>query len=174
MRFDTKRPGLLIAALALLLAQGCGYSFSGSSLPSHIRTVAVPTFGNDSLDGLIADEVTQGAIESFLGDNRLKVVREARADCVLEGRVTGYERRVYSYTPAQEPEQYIVVVTIAVVMKDRVKNQDLWSNEAMKASATYVATPSSSEGVIDSEAEARVEVIEKLMQDILAKTLEQW
>jgi len=174
MRFEAHRPGLLLATLALLFTQGCGYSFSGSSLPSHIRTVAVPSFGNESLDGLIADEVTQGAIEAFLDDNRLKVVREAKTDCVLEGRITGYERRVYSYTPAQEPEQYIVVVTLAVVMKDRVKNQDLWSNEAMKASATYEATPSSSEGVIDSEADARIEVIDKLMQDILAKTLEQW
>src|SRR5512136_987237 len=70
-----------LAWLAVLSAAGCGYSFSGSSLPSHLKTIAIPVFENQSLDPTIADEVTSGVLDQFLEDNRLKVAREARADC---------------------------------------------------------------------------------------------
>ncbi len=165
--------GLSVLLLALY-AGGCAYSFSGSSLPGHLRTIAVPIFENETLDALIADEVTQGLIEGFLDDNRLKIARETQADCVLEGTVTYYERKVYSYTPDEVPEQYIVSVTVSAVLKDRVKNADVWTNERLNATATYAATPSGSPDVIDSEDEAREAAISQLTQDVLARTLEQW
>jgi hypothetical protein len=165
------------------LCAGCGYSFSGTSLPGHIRTIAVPVFANETLDGLIAEETTRGMSDRFLEDNRLKVAREATADCVLTGRVIHYERRVYSYTPAQEPQDYIVIVRIAVVLSDRVQNRDLWSSESMEATATYPASGSTGSGgtgesgggaLPANEQEARAAAIRKLAQDVLARTLEQW
>lgn len=167
-------PGLLLLGLGAGLATGCGYSFSGSSLPSHLKTIAIPVFENQSLDPTIADDVTRGMIDLFLEDNRLKVVRESRADCVLEGKVADYERRVYSYTSAQEPQEYIVVIKLAVVLKDRVKNQDLWSKNDLQATATYAAVAGAQVGQADSEMQARELAIKQLGQDILAKSLEQW
>jgi len=163
-----------ILLLAAGVAAGCGYSFSGSSLPSHLRTIAVPIFRNESLDPTIAEEVTRGISDRFLEDNRLKVAREATADCLLEGRVLYYERKVYGYTADQDPETYIVVVRVAVVLKDRVKNRDLWSNERLEATATYPASGASGGGLPANEAEARQEAIKTLAQDILAHSLEQW
>lgn len=166
--------GLCVGLLGAGLATGCGYSFSGSSLPGHLKTIAIPVFENQSLDPTIADEVTRGMLDLFLEDNRLKVVRESRADCVLEGEVTHYERRVYSYTSAQEPQEYIVVIKLAVALKDRVKNQDLWSKNDLQATATYAAVAGAQVGQADSETQARELAIKQLGQDILAKSLEQW
>lgn len=169
--------------LWVALCAGCGYSFSGTSLPGHIRTIAVPVFANETLDGLIAEETTRGMSDRFLEDNRLKVARETTADCVLAGRVIHYERRVYSYTPAQEPQDYIVIVRIAVVLNDRVQSRDLWSAESLEATATYPASGSTSSGgtteasggaLPANEQEARAAAIRKLAQDVLARTLEQW
>lgn len=171
------------ALLWFSLCAGCGYSFSGTSLPGHIRTIAVPVFANETLDGLIAQETTRGMSDRFLEDNRLKVARETTADCVLTGRVIYYERRVYSYTPQQEPQDYIVIVRIAVVLSDRVQNRDLWSTESMEATATYPASGSTSSAATSetdggalpaNEQEARAAAIHKLAQDVLARTLEQW
>lgn len=166
---------LMILTIGL---SGCPYSFSGSSLPGHIQTIAVPSFANETLDATIAEEVTRAMSEAFLADNRLRVVREARADCVLEGTVSAYERRVYSYSADEEPEEYIVVVTLSVVLKDRVKNRDLWANEALQATETYSAGAEESAAdeseEIDSEAEARAKAVELLTHDIIARTLEEW
>lgn len=175
---------LLIPITICMLMAGCGYSFSGSSLPGHIKSIAVPIFENESLDSRIADEMTRGIQESFLQDNRLSVARESQADCVLEGRILNYERRVYSYNASDQPEEYMVVVRVAVVLKDRIKNKDLWSSEAMEGTATYAASGSgsgSSSGdgtesnvVLSNETSARQRCIEIIGQDILANALEQW
>lgn len=173
------RPIILIAPLIffmLLVIDGCGYSFSGTSLPSYIHTIAVPVFRNESLDATIADEVTSGMIDRFLEDNRLKVAGESRADCVLQGVVKKYERKVYSYTAAQEPQEYIVIITLSVVLKDWVKNRDLWSDDNLRATATYSANADIASGdpELDAEEEARQEAIGFLAQDVIARTLEQW
>lgn len=167
---------LLAACAVSLAAAGCGYSFSGTSMPGHIRTIAVPVPANETLDGLIAGEVSRGLSERFLEDNRLKVVSEGTADCVLVGRVTGYERRVHSYTAGQEPEDYIVILRLALVLQDRVKNRDLWSADRLEATATYPAdgiVPAGSTDPADERA-AREAAIAKLAQDVIARTLEQW
>ena len=74
-----------------------------------------------------------------------------------------------------------MVVTISCVLKDRVKNKDLWSSDHLEATATYDATGGSIAGaggsdgaVFASEEEARAEAIKLLALDILAKALEQW
>ncbi|MBD3235168.1 MAG: hypothetical protein GF330_00500 [Candidatus Eisenbacteria bacterium] len=162
--------------LALVACAGCGYSFSGSSLPGHIRSIAIPVLENESLDATIADEATRSLTDRFLEDNRLKIAGATRADCVLEGTVKRYERKVYSYDASENPEQYIVVIEVAVVLKDRVKNRDLWSDEALQATATYAADEAAGKDDPNrtAEEEARLEALELLAQDVLARTLEQW
>jgi hypothetical protein len=160
---------------AVVLAAGCGYSFSGSSIPSYLHTIAIPSFSNDSLDPTIADQVTRGVSDRFLEDNRLKVAREGTADCLLEGRVTSYERKVYGYTPDQNPATYIVVIRVAIVLKDRVKNRDIWSTDRLEATSTYPASgAATATGLPGNEDEARIAAIQTLAQDILARSLERW
>ncbi len=162
----------LLWLLLILILPGCPYSFSGSSLPGHIKTVAVPVLANETLDATIADEVTRGLLDAFLEDGRLKVAGEARADCLVEGRVTAFDRRVYSYTTDQQPEEYIAVIKVALVIKDRVKNKDMWSDERLEATATYAASTGGGSG--KTEEDARTEAIALIAQDVLARTLEQW
>jgi hypothetical protein len=164
---------IVFLAVCALCVGGCGYSFSGSSLPSHIKTIAIPVLENQSLDYQAADEATQTLVDRFLQDNRLKVVPLSDADSVLDGALTSYEDKVYSYDRDENPEQYIVVVKFSLVFKDRVKNREIWKNESMMASKVY-----SPGGLIPggptSEEEARAEALQELANDVLARTLEQW
>lgn len=163
-----------LAGIGLILCvSGCGYSFSGSSLPSHIKTVAIPVLENQSLDYQVADEATEALVDRFIQDNRLKVVSLSDADSVLEGALTSYEDKVYSFDRDENPEQYIVVVKLALVFKDRVKNREIWKDENISASQVY-SPGGQIPGSPTSEEEARREALEELANDILTMTLEQW
>lgn len=163
----------LILAIAVL-SLGCGiYSFSGSSLPSHIKTVAVPIFENESLEVDIANQVTEAVKDRFLQDGRLKVMGETRADAVVEGRVTSYENKVYNYSADETPEDYIVVLRVAVVVRDAVKNRELLKDDAFVVSAVYSVLPDSDQTLQDEES-AREQAISELAEDILAQMTEQW
>lgn len=164
----------LIATLTALAQTGCGlYSFSGSSLPSHIKTIAVPIFDNATLEFDIANQVTQSVTQRFLDDNRLKIVGESRADCILNGRITSYENKVHNYSASETPEDYIVVLRAAVTLRDMKKNHELWKDDAMTVSAVYSVQPGAGQTLTDEQS-ARQKAIHDLAEDILARTMEQW
>jgi hypothetical protein len=164
----------LTPILSLALVAGCGlYSFSGSSLPSHIKTIAVPIMENKTLDYQVANEATEAITQRFIQDNRLKVVGESRADCVLEGQITSYENKVYNYSASQTPEDYIVVIRVAATLRDAVKNRELWKQDPITVSAIYTVVPGSAQELKD-EAGARRKAIQNLAEDVLARTMEQW
>ena len=129
---------ILLGLLAALCVGGCGiYSFSGSSLPSHIKTIAVPIMENKTLDYEVANETTEAITQRFIQDNRLKVVGESRADCVLEGQITSYENKVYNYSADQKPQEYIVVIRVSATLRDAVKNREIWKEDGITVSAIY-------------------------------------
>jgi hypothetical protein len=113
----------IIAGVAL--AGGCAYSFTGSNLPSYVKTIAIPNFANETLQPGLDQEITTAVIDRFIKDGRLKMAPEGKASCRLAGRLVKYENRVYNYAPDQTPKDYVVVVTAAVTMKDMIKNRDL-------------------------------------------------
>lgn len=69
----------------------CSIGFAGGGLSKDIKTVAVPSFLNDTADPTLTLLVTQAvkqAMESRLG---LRAATEERADAVVHGRVVRYE-----------------------------------------------------------------------------------
>ncbi len=170
-RIPPRSPGFLAAVTGAFLLS-CAYSFSGSSLPGHIKTIAVPTFGNETLQPGLEREATEAVIEVFVDDGRLNLGGTGSADALVEGRVLGYENQVFGIGAGETAEEYRVTIRFAVVVKDRVKGKDLWSNDALVAQSTYTVDARGDEP--SSEEAARAEAIRKAAEDILAHTLEEW
>lgn len=164
---------LLPCALAVILAAGgCAYSFRGTNLPAHIKTVAIPNFDNETLEPNLDQEVTTAVIERFIRDGRLKIAPEGQADARLEGKIIKYENKVYNYQADQSPRDYIVVLTVALSLRDQVKNRDLWKDDGMTRTAVHV--PGGQTPALTTEEEARREAIDTLARDLVSRTLEQW
>jgi hypothetical protein len=149
---------------------GC-YSFSGSNLPSYIKTVVVPTIENETLEPGIEQEITIGLTEEFVEDGRLKLGTTSTADARLDARLTQYDNKVNNYSASQQPLDYILVVSLDVQLRDMVKNRELWSDDRLTATAVYV--PGGTSG-LTTEREARQQVIQEIARDVVTRTLEQW
>ena len=160
---------VLVCLLATLT--GCTYSFTGSNLPGHIRTVAIPNLANNTLEPGLDQEITTAIVDRFIKDGRLKLAPEGKADARLSGSLIKYENRVHNYGPDQSPHDYIVVVTTAVAMRDMVKNRELWNDDALTRTAVYV--PGGSTG-LTTEGDARDEAMRALAAEIVTRTLEPW
>jgi hypothetical protein len=164
--------GLGVWWLLGLLAGGCAYSFSGSNLPSHIKTIAVPNIDNETLEPGLGQDVTTGVIDRFIKDGRLKIAPEGRANARLDARITKFENKVNNYAGDQSPLDYIVVLTVSVVLRDQVKNRELWKDESMTRNSVYV--PGGVPPLLTTEDAAKADAISGLAQDIVTRTMEQW
>ena len=143
------------------------YSFSGSTLPSHIKSVAVPLFTNQTTEYGIADKLTESLINALVRDNTLKVVPEGRADSVLRGSVVDYKREAYTYDENENVKEYIVRVYVTASFEDLRKKKELWREERLEGWGTYLAQG-------ESEAHAQERAIAKLSDDLLNKIVAGW
>ncbi len=68
----------------------CAYSFTGASVPSHLKSIAIPTAddrsgsGEPGLRELLTDNLTQ----KFIDDNTLQVTNKNNADALLNCVIT--------------------------------------------------------------------------------------
>jgi len=168
------RSSLLFALIMLSFGTllGCTYSFHGSSMPSHIKTIAVVPFRNRTLEPGVETQLTNGVVDVFADDSRIRLGNPGDANAVVEGEVIGYDHSVFGIGNETQAQEYRVTIRLSVVVKDRVKGKDLWKEPAMVAQQAYHLL-GSGEGP-RNEREARDAAVAKLVEDILSNTLEDW
>ncbi|RKY83165.1 hypothetical protein DRP98_07780, partial [candidate division KSB1 bacterium] len=73
-----------VGMILLLLLGGCAYySFSGNTLPSYIKTVAIPLFEDQTSEFGIKEKLTDALISEFTRDNTLKISSQDEADSII-------------------------------------------------------------------------------------------
>jgi outer membrane lipopolysaccharide assembly protein LptE/RlpB len=128
--------GVVALAWAAGLLAGCGYSFHGT-LPPHVRTVAVPMFLNKTEEPGVEAIITRAVAEAFATNGRLRVVGAAEADSILEGEVTGYSVQGIAFDQTLNVQQYRLVVTLTLRMRDVQKNKVLFQQAGVTEQADF-------------------------------------
>ncbi len=161
----------LYGAIIGLFFSACGvYSFSGSGLPSHIKTVAVPPFGNQTEEYGIRENLTDAIIERLVTDGRLKVASKETADSILSGQVVDYRHQAYTYDKSENVQEYIVRIYVDVTYEDAKKRKTIWQEERVEGWGTYDVQAESPE----DEETGRQRAIAKLAEDIVNKAVAGW
>jgi outer membrane lipopolysaccharide assembly protein LptE/RlpB len=164
---------LTLALLAgAVLQAGCGYTVS-SVLPTHIKTIAIPTFANNTVENGLAGDVTESLINGFLADKRLRLERERDADSILRGTILAYRNRVYAYTSQEVATQYEILLVAQVAFRDVQKNKDLWKEDELTVRTTYNVVAVGSEPA-KTEVDGRKDVIQKMTDLIVSRTVQGW
>ena len=126
----------LVAVAAVTLLTGCGYTFRGT-LPEHVKTISVPIFVNRTQEPGVESIVTRAVVEAFSTNGRLRVVRTAGADAVLEGEVTSYGVQAIAFDKTSNVQQYRLVVTLNLRLRDLKKNAVLFQQTGVYEQADF-------------------------------------
>ena len=166
------RAGLGIVLIFAVVAGGCGYTVR-SALPPHLKTLAIPVFGNSTVEFGLADDITLSMTNGFLANGQMRIVQERDANAILRGSVVAYKNQVFGYTSNERATQYEIILTVQVVFRDMVKNRDVWKEDALVVRTTYNVVPVGTEPA-KTEIEGRREVIQKLTDMIVSRTVQGW
>jgi outer membrane lipopolysaccharide assembly protein LptE/RlpB len=146
---------LAVVALALV-AGGCGYSIGlGGNLPSHLKTVAVPIFRNNTQQPAVENTITAAVVNAFVTSGRLKVVPVDEADSVLEGAITGYQLDSIAFNPQLNVTEYRLRVTVDIRFRDVRKDALLWKQEGLQEWADFRVPGQVSDTIAREDAAAR-------------------
>ena len=165
--------------LGSLLLSGCGYT-TGSLLPSNYRTVAIEPFKNkvgylnENTRGLyvplLENKVHDNVASRFQFDGHLKVVPAGRADLVLKGELTGFDREELRLTDNQDVQEYRLRITVAITLVDQTTDKPVWEEPSFSGEATYFVSGPQAK----SESAALDDALTDLSRRIVERTLENW
>ena len=161
---------LCFVAIALLagLLSGC-YSFTASTLPSHIRTVKIHEVEDKTLDPVLANNIREGVVEMFrknAGGVRL-VNGDANAD--FEMTLLSYTNKPENYNSNSDVETYRVTIRVSVKFYDNVKEKVIYESKSLSAEGTYDVQANETE---DRHGQARA--IEKMQDLIITNARAKW
>lgn len=149
---------------------GCGvYTFSGSTLPSHLKTVDIPLFINQSLQPGVAEEITAELNKNVQENNLLKPVSQ-NSDATIQGKVLSYDNRPYTYGSKSvrnvDVSSYSVKISIEVDFLDNVKDKTIYKGTITE------------EGIYDfndeTEEDGKKRAIERIIDKIMQNSVQSW
>jgi hypothetical protein len=161
-----------LTPLILLLA-GCMYGFVGGGLPSHVRTVAVMPFDNETTQPLLETEIVQRLQTELPRNLGVRLAEESRADAVLRGRVLGYEEVAASVRPTQDDAQVPVVqrqvrITYEMEIYDVREDKPLWRAQSQAALGNFLPERG------ETPQQGRDRAIRDLVQKVIEGAQSQW
>jgi len=133
----------------------------------------VPQFENATTEYNLEHEITDAVIEAFVKDNHLKIVSERDANAVLRGRITTYKNSVFGFSAVQRAQEYRVTIGVSVVLKDLVKNREIFNEPDLVKFSNYYVTSVPGDSA-RTEIDGRRAAIAKIADEILSRSVESW
>ena len=159
---------LVAVAFAVVALFGC-YSFTASTLPSHIKTVNIHEVEDKTLDPVLANNIHTAVVDMFkrnAGGVRL-VNEDANADFKIT--LLNYTNKPENYNSNSDVETYRVTIRVEVKFYDNVKERIIYESKSLSADGVYDVQANETE---DRHGQTRA--IEKLQDLIVSNALAKW
>jgi hypothetical protein len=145
------------------------YGFAGGGLPSHVRTIAVLPFENQTATPELQREVFELLRAQLYRRLGLRDATEAKANALVRGTIQRYETDVpigYSANnPSTTTARRMLQISVDVEVFDQVTGKTLWQRKGLVAQGEYEER---------GEAQGRQKAIERIVNDIVQGAQSQW
>ena len=160
---------VVLCAGLLVCIQGC-YSFTGASVPPHLKTIAVPMFDDQTGMGEpdLGKRITEKLIDRFNHDNNLQVADRSRADAMIEGVIVSMTDAPSVVSAGENVTARRITLNIKVVFRDMKLKKQVWEKQ-LSNFGDYSA------GANIVQRRAAIDVaIDKLTEDLVLDTVSGW
>ncbi|MBF0430668.1 MAG: hypothetical protein HQK83_05285 [Fibrobacteria bacterium] len=162
MRYYRMSVGILVGLFVLC---SC-YTFTGTTLPSHLKTIRVDPVVNQTLDPILAEKLTQAIINGFQLKSNLRPVNDG-GHCKLITTLKKYTHEVYN-TSGSDVIDYRIDLVAHVQFVDLKKDKVLFEEENLPGFGVYSVEKG------ETEMQGQQAAIENLVSIILDNTISGW
>lgn len=158
---------LLFGICCLVFAEGC-YSFTGASVPAHLKTVAIPLAEDVSGFGEagLREKFTQKLIELFRGDNNLEIGERLTADSIVEGTIIQVTDAPQVISGNDIVSTRRVTITVRASFTDMKLRKKVWERDFSNWGEYTQGQQTRDVALTDA--------VNKVAEDILLETVSGW
>jgi len=149
---------------------GCPYSFTGASVPPHLKTIAIPIAEDQSGfgDATLRDQFSQQLLQRFVNDATLQPSDRSNADSILEGVITGVKDAPVVVEGGDQVSKRRVTVTVHMTFRDLKLRKKVWDKDFTQWGDYQ------SGGGLTQRNDGISEALRKITEDILNETVAGW
>lgn len=153
-----------------VIAAGCAYSFTGASVPAHLKTVAIPLVDDQSGLGEpgLRERFTTELIQLFTNDNSLEIADRSRSDSILEGAILSVSDAPAVVAQGEQVTRRRVTVNARFAFQDMKLRKKMWD----KNFANWGEYDSG--GGLSQRQAGLQEALKKIAEDVLLETVSGW
>ena len=161
---------LIIIAGLINFTSCCSYSFTGASVPEHLKTISIPVAddrsgaGEPGLRELFTNQLTQ----KFIDDNTLRVSDRVNANASLDCTISSFSDAPAVVSGGDNVTSRRVTIGVQVIYKDLVKRKTIYEQNFSNY-GDYIGTG----GITEKNAAVSV-AVDKITEDILLATVSGW
>jgi len=160
----------LFVLLPVVMVAGC-YSFTGASVPSHLKTIAIPLVDDQSGFGQpgLRENLTSQLTDLFITDNSLEVADRTKADSMLEGVITNVTDAASVVEQGETVSKRRVTVQARFVFQDMKLKKKVWE----KTFSNWGDYDTGGDAFLQQQSGMQ-EALRKISEDILLQTVSGW
>ena len=161
---------IVLACAACMQFAGCIYSFTGASVPSHLKSVAIPLVDDQSGFGEpgLRETFTRQLTDLFNQDNSLRVADRSKADAILEGAIISISDAPAVVQQGEQVSKRRVTMTVRFKFQDMVLRKKVWEKNFSNW-GDY-----DSGGGLSQRQTGLQEASRKITEDVLLETVSGW
>ncbi len=161
---------LLLAVTTALTASGCPYSFTGASVPSHLKTIAIPLVDDQSGLGepRLRENFTAALTDLFVRDNTLELADRTTADALLEGSIITVTDAPAVVTEGEQVSKRQITMTVRYQFQDMKLKKKIWE-KSFTEWGQYESGGGATQRTVGLE-----EATRKIAENILLETVSGW
>lgn len=165
----TAWPAAVLWCLGICFGVGC-YSFTGASVPAHLKTIAIPLVDDQSNLGEpgLREQLTTELTTLFLNDNTLQVADRTAADAILEGVIVSVADAPAVVQQGEQVSKRRITMSARFTLQDMRKRRAMW-DRTFSNWGDY-----DSGGGLSQRQTGLREAIKKISEDVLLETVSGW
>ncbi len=161
---------LFVILIAINFVGCCAYSFTGASVPKHLKTIAIPIADDRSGSGQpgLSQTLTQDLIQRFIDDNSLQVADRTNANSILECTIVSINDAPAVVSAGENIASRRITIGVKATFRDLVQRKTIFD----KTFTNYSDYPTSDP--VQGRIEAINSALNKISDDILLDTVSGW
>jgi len=145
------------------------YSFTATTLPSHIKTVYIADVDYRSFDPVLGNRLKDGIKELFrINAPAIRMIND-NADTDFSVTLLSYNNRPEAQSSNADVETYRVTMGVSVTFYDNVRKKMIYENKNVQAIGSYDVRKNESEEIHGQE-----RAIKALQEIIVTNALAKW
>lgn len=163
-------PVALAFFVCLVHFQGCAYSFTGASVPPHLKTITIPLVDDQSGFGEagLREDFTRELTDQFISDNSIRVADRSTADAMLTGSIVNVTDAPSMVQGGEQVSQRRITMSVKFAFQDMKLRRKIWE-KSFSNWGDY-----ESGGGLSQRQSGLKEAIRKLSEDVLLETVSGW